>query len=961
MLEPGVYGVPPGADFPATVIDALAARVKEPDEWPRLRLVANSGRMLTRLREVFEAGPPRLLPSMSLITDLQALAPECLLPAPGGVPRVRRQLDLARLLRAAGEIGTSATAYDLAGSLADLLTEMEEEGVGFPTLEALDLGTQSAHWERALRLARIAADFEAQGDMGGLGGQVTALLAAWDAAPPLGPVVAVGSTGSRGPTARLLRAIARLPRGAVVLPGFDPDTPEKTWETLRDGAEEDHPQYRFLALLDAMGIAPGDVRLLGQAPDPARGRLLSLALRPAPVTHQWLREGPAFDALDGPTGGTGGITLLEARDQREEANAIALRLRQAAAEGTRAALISPDRGLTRRVAAALDRWGIVADDSAGTPLSLTAPGRLLRQLAGVARQGLSAQALIALLKHPLVAKGAQAEGAGRGPHLLMTRALEMQLRRRGPPFPEPRHIAAWAGEDDQRAAWGAWLTELLTLPALDTLPAFLAWLRRTAEALAAGPGATGSGALWEEAAGRAADALLAELEALARDDDRLPEVEPLTLLTRALAAEPMNIQNVTHPGLMIWGTLDARAQGAELVILGGLNEGSWPEAAAADPWLNRDLRRVLGLRSPERQVGLSAHDFQQAAGAAEVWLTRATKSDDAETVPSRWLNRVVTLLRGLPEQGGPAALDAMLARGARWREDARRLDLAPRVAPAPRPAPVPPVAARPRKLSVTEIKTLIRDPYAIYARHVLRLRELDPIQAEPDALLRGTVLHKVMEQVMAQGLPQDRERAVDAVSATAAQVLQAEVQWPAARAMWQARLERVAPWFVTTEETRGNGLAQSALETKGALGFRNPDFMLTGEADRIDLDTDGRARIYDYKTGKPPSDKQQALFDKQLLLEAMMVERGAFEAVGVAPVARAAFIGLGGSPEEREAPLDAEDTHALFIDLIARMLAPDHGFTARRAMEKQTDASPYDLVSRYGEWSSVDTPQKVRL
>ncbi|MEO0664742.1 MAG: double-strand break repair protein AddB, partial [Pseudomonadota bacterium] len=741
----------------------------------------------------------------------------------------------------------------------------------------------------------------------------------------------------------------------VILPGFDPNTPQNVWDGLLRRVEEDHPQYRYAVLLDALGLDPQTLPPWSAtaAPNAQRNRIISLALRPAPVTDQWLQDGPSLGPLaDGLTD----VTLIEARDGREEANAIALRLRQAAEAGETAALISPDRTLTRRVSAALDRWHIVPDDAAGIPLSLTAPGRLLRQLAALGRHGIASDTLIALLKHPLVSSG-----DGRGPHLLFTRALELHLRRRGPPFPKLSDIESWTEQDDTRGAWGAWLGRAMDMPAWANLPEFLTWLRETAELLAAGPGTAGSGALWDEAPGRAASGLMDELADVASDDDDLGTVDPLTLLSTAMGAIPMNIQNVTHPGIMIWGTLDARAQGASLVILGGLNEGSWPQQTAPDPWLNRDMRRTAGLRSPERQVGLSAHDFQQAVRAGEVWLTRATKSDDAETVPSRWLNRITTMLQGLPDQDGPAALEAMRARGAAWLSDAARLDLAARVDPAPRPAPIPPVSVRPKKLSVTEIKTLIRDPYAIYARHILRLRELDPLVGEPDALLRGTVLHKVMEDVVRVGLPDDLDDGLALIRQTAARVLERDVSWRAARAMWQARVMRAAPWFISTERTRAAGVTQTALETKGALTLPSRDFTLTGEADRIDLTSDGRARIFDYKTGTPPSDKQQRAFDKQLLLEALMAERGAFDALGPVPVERAAYIGLGSTPSERDAPLGETEVWAEFETLIARMQSPDHGFTARRAMEREADKSPYDLLSRHGEWSSADAAMKIRL
>ncbi|MFN3578194.1 MAG: PD-(D/E)XK nuclease family protein, partial [Tabrizicola sp.] len=407
-----------------------------------------------------------------------------------------------------------------------------------------------------------------------------------------------------------------------------------------------------------------------------------------------------------------------------------------------------------------------------------------------------------------------------------------------------------------------------------------------------------------------------------------------------------------HPGIMIWGTLEARVQGAELVVLGGLNDGTWPAQPPADPWLNRAMRKEAGLLLPERQIGLSAHDWQQAVAAPRVVLTRAKRGTEAETVPSRWLNRLVNLLAGLPDQQGPEALAAMRDRGAHWLRLAAAFDAAPRVAPARRPSPRPPVHARPRQLSVTEIKTLIRDPYAIYARHVLKLRPLDPLRPEPDPRLRGTVLHEILERFLKQG-GGDRQTLL----AIAEEVLAARVAWPLARTIWLSRLAKAADAFL--EFSDGTGGVPVLLEEKGALRLPGLDFTLTGKPDRIDRLADGRLLLIDYKTGAPPTGKQQEHFDKQLLLLAAMAEGGGFRGLDPSEVARVVYVGLKAQLKTEEIVLEpghVAEVWKRFVGLMASYFRPTQGYTARRALEKASDPSDYDQLSRFGEWEMTDDP-----
>jgi len=965
---PRVFAQEPGADFPAAVSRGLRARLQgqPPEAMARVEVLVNTARMRTRLRDVMVGGGAGFLPRIRLITDLAEAQDSEAPHSP-----LRRQLELAQLIRKLLEtepdLAPRHAAFSLAESLSRLLDEMQAEGVATEVLEALDVSNHSEHWARSLRFINLVAHY--LGPDAALDTQtrqrraVEALIARWADAPPTHPLIIAGSTGSRGTTALLMQAVARLPQGALILPGFDYDMPDTVWSGLEDPLlSEDHPQYRYFALMRALGITAADVGLwAGPAtPDAARNRLVSLSLRPAPVTDRWLSEGQGLGDL---ITATGGITLIEAPTPRAEALAIALRLRQAVLDGQKAALITPDRALSRQVSAALDRWHLRPDDSAGRPLALSAPGRFLRQTAELMRGEPGSEALVALLKHPVTHSATE-----RGPHLLHLRELELWLRRWAIPFPQPANLQRWEGDDDARQAWAQWLGAALVTSA-DDRP-LSAWLQAhldLSEALAGGAGAEGSGELWKAEAGLAARAAMDELEANAEYGGTLSITDYIALLETHFVGKEVREAVESHPDVMIWGTLEARALGADLVILAGLNDGIWPAAPQPDPWFNRRMRLDAGLLLPERQIGLSAHDFQQAIGAPSVVLSRAIRNAEAETIPSRWLNRLKNLISGLPQQNGPEALAGMSARGRAWLDLAVAFENDFSPVPAvvatrnPRPAPAPPGAARMRELPVTAIKALIRDPYHIYASAILRLRGLDPLAPEPDARLRGTALHKVFEEYT-KSLPPGGKGDIHAFLAIAETVLADEVPWAATRIQWLARLAGVAQEFVDWHANQPG--TPVVTESKGALDLRDPVFRLTGRPDRIDLQPDGRLRIFDYKTGSPPSQKEQEHFDKQLILLAIMAGEGVFKGLDPAEVERAEFVGVG--TKFRCEPADTtpealSDHRARLEKLLHIYLQPEQGFTARRALKKDTDSGQYDQLARLGEWQVTDAAQTIRV
>ena len=507
---PRVIGVPPGADFPKVLAEnVLAAHVdRPPEDLARVLILVNTRRMARRLTRLFSDGPARLLPRIGLITDVDALLPDIGLPP--RVSRLRRKLELTqlttRLIEAQPDLAARASAVDLADSLAAILDELQGEGVKAQAFRELTIDVGSYHWERSLKFLDIAAQYIEAMSEDGMDDEarrragVSALIERWEAAPPKTPVIVAGSTGSRSTTRMLMCAAARLPQGAICLPGFDFDLPATLWERLSINREtEDHPQYRFARILADLGLSFDAVKSWGKAPDADRNRLVSLSLRPAQVTDQWLNEGPRLGRL---TDCTSRMSLIEAAQPKEEALAIATALRKSVEERQSVALITPDRTLARRVTATLSRWNIYPDDSAGMPLSLTPPGRFLRQVGRMIGAEVAPDQLVALLKHPLCRTGQD----DRGPHLLNTRRLELYLRKHGVVDLSENVLTRFAMDEFKGAnPWTEWLGRVLA--ALKTVPAphfgrALSHHVELAEMIASG-GSARAGKLWETSSGRA--------------------------------------------------------------------------------------------------------------------------------------------------------------------------------------------------------------------------------------------------------------------------------------------------------------------------------------------------------------------------------------------------------------------------------------------------------------------------
>lgn len=1009
---PNVFSIPAGEPFLTSLATAIlrgdlprtGTPPPDPISLSDVQILLPTRRAVRSLAETFlqVSNGVQLLPRMTPLGDVDedelmlgegaGDGREAMMAAPA-ISQLDRRLVLTRLILAwvGNEANTvrpsvysPAQAALLAGDLGRMIDMFDTEQADWNDLTDLVDRELSHHWEDALSFLDLLRTvlpelMAARGEINPMARRNLLLEAEADRLRNEAgghPVIAAGSTGSIPATANLLGVVAGLPNGAVVLPGLDTGLDDEAWARL--GPE--HPQYGLKQLLDRIGIARAEVQVLSDGQErpatAARTALLNEVMRPADATDHWSIAVEELDAAR-EAGALEGFKRLTAPTQRDEALMIALIMRHTLEDSERsAALITPDRKLARRVSAELARWDIAVDDSAGEPLAASENGTFMLLLAETVASGFSAVSLLGLLKHPLAAFGYPRHRVSHLTGLLEVSALR-GLAPRGGLAGVLRAVqrcrnaqASGIGHlhrslhgiaEEDWAALEEFLQELMEMleplaalyrdndapvPAGELIRAHIA----CAESASRMPDDDAALPLWQ---GDAGEALAGFFATLLEAEDLVPLLNAgdyAAFIHTLMAGHVVRPRFGRDPRLQIWGLLEARLMQPDLIILGGLTEGTWPPHALTDAWLNRPMRAGLNLEPPERRIGLTAHDFVQAASAPEVYLTHAEKVDGSPTVPSRWLLRLDALLSGLDATGD--------TEDPRWVSWALGMDHTEAYRPVAMPTPKPPIDARPTGMSVTQVERWIRDPYAVFAGTVLKLEPLQPLAGDPSAADRGTVIHRILHKAVHHGGTVNTERLFD----IGAEVFAEFIDYPDVAAFWWPRFERIARWLVDQGVFESEGIVERYAEISGRIGIDagGSQFELRARADRIDVLLGGEAVLIDYKTGQPPSDKQVAAgLSPQLPLEAAIAMEGGFVDCGARGIAGLEYIRLsGGEPpgERRQIRIDAPSNLAekalgglkRRIGAFNRIETP---YLPRVAVETERQTYDYDHLARHMEWA----------
>ncbi|MBH69154.1 MAG: double-strand break repair protein AddB [Rhodospirillaceae bacterium] len=875
-------------------------------------------------------------------------------------------------------------AVGLANELAVLLDRMQTEEIQFDKLDSLVPDSHAEHWQKTLSFLKLITKhwpkiLKSENTIDPAkyrNDRLNFIAKRWSESVTDQRIIIAGSTGSIPATANLIKVIASLENGAVVLPGLD----KKLDDITRRVVEKDvaHPQYTLHCLLQKLNITSSDVKdwcsskSIELEPKSSWGRIpfIREAMLPASMTNRWSSLNQDFVSQKD----LKNLSVIECTDIRSEAEVIALLFRETLeTENKTAALITPNRLLARAVKSAVGRWKIDVEDTAGIPL-IKSPAIVFWRLVGaMVSSGLAPIPLLAALKHPL-SNGGLPEGKfqknvrqlelyilrGRRPDSGIDGLLKAVKFKASEHFSSDQSFTSGTNISSNLLDWLLGLApfikkfeEALKNPSI-SLQELLTCHSSLVERLTLAPDNLEKNRLWVEEFGEQIVAVFKDLYSASYDFPNIDGRVYLTLFDSLLSDIVLRPKYQDKPRLAILGPLEGRLVHFDRIILGGLNEGSWPPEIKPDPWLGRGMREELGLSHPEIRIGQSAHDFVQACGAPEVFLTRSKSDNGAPTVPSRWLLRLTAVERALGYE------NALKEAGEIWGKWQNALDTPKKNLKIGPPAPKPTLEQRPRAFSATQIETWIRNPYAIYARKILNLRALEPIDPEPGASDRGVFIHKALEAFIKNGVPENRKEALSLLMEKGKQAFNAAWDNPAVWAFWWPRFSKIAEWFVEEELKNLNKNAMAYTETKGAvvLDGGGRSVKIVAVADRINRTRDNEWIIIDYKTGKLPSIEDILLGSApQLAIEALILKKGGFKCLPSTICKEISYFHLtGGTPAGRKKSFSTDLPKVLneaeqgLMALIAAFNNPEMPYLAIPDPTTSVLFDDYIHLARVKEW-----------
>ncbi len=1026
-----VFTIPPDKSFLDSVARGVLTQVgNDPLKLSDYTILVPDRATRDLLRQAFMeqlGGKPGVMPrfdapgdmddeDLSLKISDNHILSQALMDIPPAVPKLHRQLILAQeILKIPGMASSVQKAIKLGGELGSFLDDIQRNNIDLAKADALVPEEFKEQWAHTAEFLKILTETWPQ-RLSALGMVdpeehknvlIEIQAAHWKQNPPDKPIIAVGFTDTSPAVLSLLQTVSSLPKGAVVLPGVDLLLDQKSWDVLTPV----HPQYAFKQMLNAFGVdRSAVVEWNADMPDPQHARandlektnaerqkLMRETMRPAGTSEGWSglkgRKGakrPHIDADDEEAidvEALSGMDLITCSSQQEEASVVALKMRESLeVPGRTATLVTGDRSLARRVSARLRYWRIDVPDSAGDALAEAPVGVFLLATANMAAEEWAPIPMLEALKHPLAALGETHEmfaqklskledmvlhGARPGPGASGMKGVLSAAFNRAARRPDHRPQAELDAEKQELDNWldaieaaGKPLFDKMASGKPQPFADFLDDHIRFVEALAKTKDETGAARIWRGDDGVKASRFLTQLRDAAKYIPAVTGSDYVDVLQGLMRDVTLKSTSAPHPTLKILTPEQARLTKADIMIVGGINDEAWPKRPDESPWLSPDMAKALGLPPAEEQIGHAAHQFVQATSNPNVLLSRSVRSGDAPTVASPFLTRLMMVLKG-------AGLDQEIQSKTQLLEIHDAMQTPADVHPIEPPEPRPPSSVRPKELPVTAIEKLMRDPYSVYAKYVLKLRPKTRLDASPSVSERGTFTHDALDTFVKKYPDKLPDNAYDELLKIGRESFEARINNPNVQAFWWPRFERIAKWFVKFEEERREMTRTLGTEVRGKLEIDmggGEVFTLTTIADRVDRNADDQLSVIDYKTGAVPTQKSVALgYSPQLTLEALIAYRGGFSKIDASDVGDLQYWKLSGGKPAADVTKVRGDVKQLVAEanegiqnLVKAFNDSKTPYLSTPKPEWAPRYNDYEHLSRSGEWSTVQRAQAAK-
>ena len=463
--------------------------------------------------------------------------------------------------------------------------------------------------------------------------------------------------------------------------------------------------------------------------------------------------------------------------------------------------------------------------------------------------------------------------------------------------------------------------------------------------------------LWSGEEGEAFSNFISELNL---SSEALGNINPIyyqKFLSSLLQEKNLIRKNIDHPRLKILSPIEARLLNYDIAILGGFSEGFWPPHTPNGPWLNKQMRKTLGLPSLEHRSGQTAHDICQALGAQQILISRSHKRNDEPCVPSRWWYRLQLVLDNW-EYKENSEDPSIFKHLVDW---SNKIDKPKDQEYCSPPKPKPSIENRPRSLSVTEIGTLVRNPYEIYVKHILKISPIEKIGVEPDHENFGIFLHQVLEKYISNHHKNTTslEKRKEALLSLAEKILSLKPFPHWIKTLWLSRLKIISEWFL--KKSLSKKVIEIFSEVKGSYTTQTKEgeFTLIGRIDRLELLDQKTLKIIDYKTGTPPSEKNiRNGYEPQLTLLALITIYGNLENIYLQTkeLSSIEYWHIHGKKEGGEVKRirmgmkEIEEQHSLFKEFIEKYQNPNQSYFCQINDKLISRFDKTEHLSRREEW-----------